>query len=99
MAASIVDCHQFANHTNSPATKEARFQKKMGASFLSDQLFRRDCCSPVHAERSRRSCQRSEEALGALRQRTGLPPSELPPVVTREKLKCGRHICDWRTAA
>ena len=50
----------------------------MGASFLSGQLFRRDCCSPVRAERSRRSCQCSEEALGVLRQRTGLPSSELP---------------------
>jgi len=33
MAASIVDCHQFANHTNSPATKEARFQKKWEPLF------------------------------------------------------------------
>jgi len=52
----------------------------MGVTFLSDQIFRQDCCSPVRAERSRRSCQRSADALGALRQRTGLPPSEPPPV-------------------
>jgi hypothetical protein len=63
----------------------------MGAHFLSGQLFRRDCCSPVRAGRGRRSCQCSEEALGVLRQRTGLPSSELSTVESRGKLKCGLH--------
>ena len=44
----------------------------MGAPFLSDQLFKQDCCFPVCARRSRTSYQRSEKAPGVLRQRTAL---------------------------
>jgi len=38
--------------------------EKMGAPFLGVYLFRQDCCFPVRAERSPRSCQCSEEAIG-----------------------------------